>query len=601
MNVVMMSTNLAAGQGIKGQIAGAGTRSQEPDGAGSGRDASFANIFDNTRTAQDSDPSADAAVEESESAVEAERASGNVPEAEGGISFAKGSADEAAEDVEFEVFEEYAAAGLALGQIPQQTRDHELIRQYMESAIQNRKQTWPGDIDGDNYSDRQGELLSQVRVDVAGASSQARSILSNIKSPAVETMLNASFEGDSGVLPDGNALLNEDQLRRVASESQILQGRVDDRHIFGRQGELLSQVRVDVAGASSQARSKLSSIKSPAVETMLNASFEGDSGVLPDGNALLNEDQSRRVASESQTVRVVEADRPSIDKFHGMHLAVGQILQAMRPQQPGVQGENLSDEPDAALFDLSKDSQIDVEDRQTVSLKQETEKDRETFSQTNLQAIKNIIENPRAQVAAVEGGRSDSMPQRFEDASGQNGSDYSDIFGKISNPAANAEKPFAVAVQNQAQVLSPEFSILRSQQIVDQVLANSQQIFSQGSGRIKLVLNPPDLGTVDMDVRLLNQKVEVVMVTARAEVQQALQSHADQIKGAFLTQGIQVDSYDVLCFSDSDPRSFEGNAFTDRGSRGDSESRQSLGGETSPKISRQTIQITDDSGISIFA
>ena len=414
-------------------------------------------------------------------------------------------------------------------------------------------------------------------------------------------MLNASFEGDSGVLPDGNALLNEDQLRRVASESQILQGRVDDRHIFGRQGELLSQVRVDVAGASSQARSKLSSIKSPAVETMLNASFEGDSGVLPDGNALLNEDQSRRVASESQTVRVVEADRPSIDKFHGMHLAVGQILQAMRPQQPGVQGENLSDEPDAALFDLSKDSQIDVEDRQTVSLKQETEKDRETFSQTNLQAIKNIIENPRAQVAAVEGGRSDSMPQRFEDASGQNGSDYSDIFGKISNPAANAEKPFAVAVQNQAQVLSPEFSILRSQQIVDQVLANSQQIFSQGSGRIKLVLNPPDLGTVDMDVRLLNQKVEVVMVTARAEVQQALQSHADQIKGAFLTQGIQVDSYDVLCFSDSDPRSFEGNAFTDRGSRGDSESRQSLGGETSPKISRQTIQITDDSGISIFA
>ncbi len=226
-----------------------------------------------------------------------------MPEAEGGFLFAS-SADEAAEDVEFEVFEEYAAAGLALGQIP---LDHELIRQYMESAIQNRKQTWPGDIDGDNYSDRQGELLSQVRVDVAGASSQARSILSNIKSPAVETMLNASFEGDSGVLPDGNALLNEDQSRRVASESQILQGRVDDRHIFGRQGELLSQVRVDVAASRSQARSNF---EQPAVETMLNASFEGDSGVLPDGNALLNEDQLRRVASlESQILQGRVDDR----------------------------------------------------------------------------------------------------------------------------------------------------------------------------------------------------------------------------------------------------------------------------------------------------
>ena len=528
MNVMMMGVNIAAGQGIKGQMTGAGTRSQAPEGAGSGRDASFAKIFDNARTAQDSDPSADAAVEES--AVQVDRASGDVPEAEGGISSAEGSADEAAEDVEVEVSEEDATAGLALGHILQQTRDHELIRQYMESAIQNREQTCPGVIDGDNFSASHGEPLSQVRVDAASASSQTRSALSNIQSPAVETVPNASFQGDFGVLPDGTALLKADQ--------------------------------------------------------------------------------SRRVASVSQTVRVAEADRPSIDKSHEMHLKVGQMVQGLRTQRAEAHGENLSDEPDAALFDLNTDSRIAVEEGktstvsspgQTMSLKQETTNERETFSQKNLHTFKNIIENPRAQVAAVEGAHSDPMPPRFEDAYGQHGSDYSDIFGKISNSAANAEKPFAVAAQNQTQILSPEFSILRSQQIVDQVLANSHKIFSQGSGRIKLVLNPPDLGTVDMDVRLLNQKVEVVMVTARAEVQQALQSHADQIKSAFLTQGIQVDSYDVLCFSDSDPRSFEGNAFTDTGSRGDSESRQSLGGESSPEISRQNIQITDDSGISIFA
>jgi flagellar hook-length control protein FliK len=103
-----------------------------------------------------------------------------------------------------------------------------------------------------------------------------------------------------------------------------------------------------------------------------------------------------------------------------------------------------------------------------------------------------------------------------------------------------------------------------------------------------------------MDVRLQGQKVEVIMVTAEAEVPQALQSHADQIKSAFQAQGIQVDSYEVLCFSDSDPRSFKENAFKG-GGRGDSESGQSLGGESSPEISRKTIQIIDDSGISVFA
>ena len=421
MNVMMMSANMAAGREIREQRACAGTRGQAPNDAGSGGNACFAKIFDNTRTVQDSDPSADAAAEDSEAAFQVDSASEDVFEAEAGVSSAEGSADETADDLDVEVSEEDAAAGLALGHILQQIRDHEWIRQYIEAAFLNRERPQPG-------------------------------------------------------------------------------------------------------------------------------------------------------VSEAQMVQDAEVNWPGFDKSHGMHLAVGQILQGLRTQQAGVNGDNLSDEPGAALSDmkapavetpLNTDSQIAVEEGrsgpdsfllQALASEQETTNEQEALSQKGAQSF----------------------------------------------PAANTEKPFAVEAQNQTRVLDPEFSVLRSQQIVDQVLANSQQVFSQGNGRIKLVLNPPNLGTVDMDVRLQGQKVEVIMVTAEAEVQQALQSHADQIKSAFQSQGIQVDSYEVLCFSDSDPRSFKENAFKG-GGRGNSESGQSLGGESSPEISRKTIQITDDSGISVFA
>lgn len=406
MNVMMMNADIAADQGVQGQKACAGTRSRAPNDAGSGRDASYAKIFETVRTAQDSDPSDTDAFA------------------------AEGFRDETADHVD--VAEEDAAAGLALGHILQQTRDHEWIRHDIEAAFMNRDRSMPG-------------------------------------------------------------------------------------------------------------------------------------------------------VSEAQTLQNAEASGSGLDKPHGMHLAVGQILQGLRTQQAGVYGDNLPDEPGAAISDLNADFQIAVEDGQssadspllqTMDPNQEKMNQREAFSQMSAHA--------------------------FEDAPGRQGADCSEDLGKIPNPAANAEKHFAVAAQNQTQVLKPEFSMLRSQQIVDQVLANSQQIFNQGTGRIKLALNPPNLGTVDMDVRLLNQKVEVIMVTARTEVQQALQSHADQIKSAFQAQGIQVDSYDVLCFSDSDPRSFEGNAFT-RGDRGNTKNGHSLGGENSSIISRKTIQITDDSGISVFA
>jgi len=299
--------------------------------------------------------------------------------------------------------------------------------------------------------------------------------------------------------------------------------------------------------------------------------------------AFMNRDRSMPGVSEAQTLQNAEAAWSGLDKSHGMHLAVGQILQGLRTQQAGVDGDNLPDEPGAAISDLNADFQIAVEDGQSRAdslLLQSMAPDQEKMNQ----------QEALSQMSALS----------FEDSPARQAVDCFEDLGKISNSGANTEKPFAVAAQNQTQILNPEFSMLRSQQIVDQVLANSRQIFNQGAGRIKLALNPPNLGTVDMDVRLLNQKVEVIMVTARAEVQQALQSHADQIKSAFQAQGIQVDSYDVLCFSDSDPRSFEGNAFT-REERGNSKSGQSLSGENSPVISRKMIQTTDDSGISVFA
>jgi flagellar hook-length control protein FliK len=145
--------------------------------------------------------------------------------------------------------------------------------------------------------------------------------------------------------------------------------------------------------------------------------------------------------------------------------------------------------------------------------------------------------------------------------------------------------------------------------IVNQVAKEIKENFANDGGRIKITLNPPSLGSVEMDVSVRNNKVQVVLIADNKDVQQTLNNHIDQLKSSLQTQGLTIDRCDVLMQDKHDEfyRSF-GNQLFQQGRPGqeNSERDQEKDGEkiftnTSIKNRQQSISRISSDTISLFA
>ncbi len=116
----------------------------------------------------------------------------------------------------------------------------------------------------------------------------------------------------------------------------------------------------------------------------------------------------------------------------------------------------------------------------------------------------------------------------------------------------------------------------------------------KGPGRVRIALNPPHLGTLDVDVLVRANKVHIILQAENNNVRQVLLSNMDSLKSSLHNQGLIVDSIDVSLQERSDRGYYEsgrndtlfrdsanrrGNEEDDSG-RGDSSSHDfSLAGE----------------------
>ncbi|MFZ4437751.1 MAG: flagellar hook-length control protein FliK, partial [Syntrophales bacterium] len=82
--------------------------------------------------------------------------------------------------------------------------------------------------------------------------------------------------------------------------------------------------------------------------------------------------------------------------------------------------------------------------------------------------------------------------------------------------------------------------------LVDQIVSQLPTETDKGFSRVKIALFPENLGGLDMDITIRNNKVHVVLMADRQDVRQALQGHSDQLKSALQNQGLLVDSMDFL-------------------------------------------------------
>jgi flagellar hook-length control protein FliK len=113
--------------------------------------------------------------------------------------------------------------------------------------------------------------------------------------------------------------------------------------------------------------------------------------------------------------------------------------------------------------------------------------------------------------------------------------------------------------------------------IIEQVATEIKENSSTDGSRIKIVLNPPSLGELSMDVIVRNNKVEVVLTANNKDVQQALNGNLDQLKSTLLNQGLTVERLDVLMHDKHDEfyRPFGNQSYyQDRSGHGGREGRQ---------------------------
>jgi len=87
---------------------------------------------------------------------------------------------------------------------------------------------------------------------------------------------------------------------------------------------------------------------------------------------------------------------------------------------------------------------------------------------------------------------------------------------------------------------------VRPQAVVSQVLDGATQILRDGNGRVVLTLQPPQLGTLDLDVVVQDNRVRMILLADNQEVKQMLQAGMEDLRNALQDKGFQIDRMEVL-------------------------------------------------------
>ena len=200
------------------------------------------------------------------------------------------------------------------------------------------------------------------------------------------------------------------------------------------------------------------------------------------------------------------------------------------------------------------------------------------------QELTGRVENPQEKLAAAGNGKKQGFPggTSFEARDANGAGTISSALGRgIDNPTP-----------------------VRPQAVVSQVLEGATQILRNGSERMVMTLQPPRLGTLDLDVVVENNTVKMVMLADNQEVKQMLQAGMDDLRNALQERGFQVDRLEVLVQNRSDEAGsnfwqeagFAGDGSPKRGERKQPPEAVQAAGAMPARSAR-----AGDSGLSVFA
>jgi len=88
--------------------------------------------------------------------------------------------------------------------------------------------------------------------------------------------------------------------------------------------------------------------------------------------------------------------------------------------------------------------------------------------------------------------------------------------------------------------------------LIAEVLDTARPLVQQGGGRVRISLTPPNLGALEIEVRVKKEGVELFVVANNSDVRQTLCSHVDQLRKALVEQGLNMDRFQVVVGDRSD-------------------------------------------------
>jgi flagellar hook-length control protein FliK len=147
-------------------------------------------------------------------------------------------------------------------------------------------------------------------------------------------------------------------------------------------------------------------------------------------------------------------------------------------------------------------------------------------------------------------------------------------------------------------------STVKPSAVISQVVNGAIETLRDGSGRAVLNLQPPRLGTLDLDVAVKDNRVTMILLADNQEVKQMLQSGMDDLRNALQDKGFQIDRLEVLVQNRPDE---SGSSFWQQAgsAQGDSSGSQQQRSEPEdvPAARENPMRAirTGENGISIFA
>jgi flagellar hook-length control protein FliK len=177
--------------------------------------------------------------------------------------------------------------------------------------------------------------------------------------------------------------------------------------------------------------------------------------------------------------------------------------------------------------DVLKDNATSIHQILTESEKLETYKNLSTEGLKSERSLQNVAND-------VQAGKSGSAVSHAQ-------TDFSMVNGVWNDARTSTDNRIAATVG--------------FQEVAGQIMDGASNMLMKGSSRIVITLEPPNLGTLNMDVSVQHDMVRMLLIADNHEVKRILQANLDQLKTALQGQGLNIDRFDVVVHE----RSYDGN------------------------------------------